>query len=264
MTPPVGSSYLAFLGWAVGVPTLAVAVLAWRRGGLRTPADVAGVGALVLIALGYTFVWDGYLIERGVWWYGDGVVTARVAAIPLGELSFFLLQTALTGYWLHVVDPPVQPTRPATGWVRPVGLLAIVSLELAGLALSYTTAGYYLGSILLWGSPILGVLWILGGPHVWRRRRGAAVAIVVPTAYLWAVDWVAIDRGLWTISPTHSTGVAIAGLPVEEMVFFLVTNTLIVFGLLLYRWVIGRAKRDGLVAGLAGLLPRGGVGASTE
>jgi lycopene cyclase domain-containing protein len=262
--PPVDSSYLVFLGCAVGVPTLVVALLAWRLGGLRTPTDVAGVGALVLIAFGYTFVWDGYLIERGVWWYGNGVVTARVGVIPLGELAFFALQTALTGCWLHAIDPPVEPTRPATASARPVGLLVIAALELAGLVLSYTTAGYYLGYILLWGCPILGFLWVLGGPLVRRRRRSAAVAILVPTAYLWTIDRVAIGRGLWTISPTHSTGVAVAGLPVEEMVFFLVTNTLIVFGLLLYRWVIGRAERDGLVAGLVGLFPRGGVGAAAE
>jgi lycopene cyclase domain-containing protein len=258
--PPVTSSYLAYLAVTVGVPLLVVAVLARVRGGLRTPTDALGVVILMGIAFAYTFAWDAYLIERGVWWYGDGVVTDRVRGVPLGELSFFLLQTALTGLWLYALDPSPDPSRPAAVRSRPVGLLVLAVAEAVGLALFYTTQGYYLGYILLWACPILGFLWVLGGPVLWRCRRTVAAAILVPTAYLWVVDRVAIGAGLWTISSTYSTGVHVAGLPVEEMAFFLVTNTLVVFGLILYRWVLARAERHGLVGGIRGLVPRAGVG----
>jgi lycopene cyclase domain-containing protein len=255
-------SYLAFLAATVGGPTLVAAAVARWRGRLRTRADALGVAALACIAFCYTVVWDGYLIERGVWWYGEGVVTARVWTIPLGELAFFVLQTTLTCCWLYVLDPAVDPGRPTSVRARPVGLLVVAGLEIVGLALSYTTPGYYLGFVLVWGSPVLGFLWLLGGPILWRRRRVVAAAILVPTVYLWVVDRVAIGLGLWTIAPTYSTGLAVAGLPVEEMAFFLLTNTLVVFGLVLYRWVIARAERIGLRGGLAGLLPRDGVGTS--
>jgi lycopene cyclase domain-containing protein len=260
--PPVTSSYLAYLGVTVGIPLLAVGALAYHRGGLRTPVDALGVGALMAIAFAYTFAWDAYLIERGVWWYGDGVVTGRVRGIPLGELSFFLLQTALTGCWLSVLDPSLDPSRPSTVRSRPVGLLVLAAAEVVGLALFYTTPGYYLGYILLWACPILGFLWVLGGPILWRCRRTLVPAIFVPTGYLWIVDRIAIGQGLWTISSTYSTGIDVAGLPIEEMVFFLVTNVLVVFGLTLYRWVVARAGCHGLLRGLCGLVPRAGVGDS--
>ncbi|WP_251329555.1 lycopene cyclase domain-containing protein [Haloplanus pelagicus] len=256
----VTSTYLAYLTVTVGGPLLVVAALARYRGGLRTPVDALGVGVLMVIAFSYTFAWDGYLIERGVWWYGEGVVTARVSGIPIGELAFFLLQTALTGLWLYVIDPSPDPSRPTAVRSRPVGLLSIVGLELAGLVLFYTSSGYYLGYILLWGMPIVGFLWVLGGPLIWRLRRPVALAILVPTVYLWIVDRVAIGLGLWTISPTHSTGFQVFGLPVEEMAFFLLTNVLVVFGLVLYQWVVARTDRHDLVEGFRGLVPRGGVG----
>jgi len=112
----------------------------------------------------------------------------------------------------------------------------------------------------VWGAPILGFLWFLGGPVIWRTRRVVAVAILLPTGYLWIVDRVAIGLDLWSISSTYTTGLAVAGLPIEEMVFFLVTNTLVVFGLTLYLWVVARTERQSLLASLRGLLPRGGVG----
>jgi hypothetical protein len=258
----VTSTYLAYLAVTVGLPAVGVAAYARRRGALRSRVDALGVAALVAIAFSYTFAWDGYLIERGVWWYGEGVVTARVWVVPVGELSFFVLQTALTGFWLYVLDPSVDPVRPSSVRARPVGLLVVAALELAGLALYYTTSGHYLGYVLLWGAPILGFLWFLGGPVIWRARRAVVPAVVAPTVYLWVVDRIAIGLGLWTISATYSTGLHVAGLPIEEMVFFLVTNALVVFGLVLYQWVVARTESRSLVRSLLGLIPRGGVGRS--
>jgi len=253
------TSYLAYLAVTVLGPLVAVAALAWRRGRLRGRTDALGVAALVAIAVSYTFVWDGFLIRRGVWWYGEGVVAARLGVVPVGELSFMVLQTGLTGLWLYAIDPPLSTERPTAVGVRGAGLILIALLELGGLVLAFTTSGYYLGYILTWSGPILGFLWFVGGPVLWRSRRAVALAIAVPTGYLWVVDWVAIRRGLWTISTDYSTGVTVAGLPAEEMVFFLVTNCLVVFGLLLYRWVALRAESRGLAVALLGLLPRTGV-----
>ena len=54
------------------------------------------------------------------------------------------------------------------------------------------------------------------------------------TLYLGAVDAVAIDAGTWTIDPAQSLEIYLGGvLPLEEFTFFLVTNTLVAFGMTL-------------------------------
>ena len=60
---------------------------------------------------------------------------------------------------------------------------------------------------------------------VYRRPRRwlAAVAPVFLVFCLW--DWLAIRRGHWSYSSTYLTGVELAGVPLEELVFFVVVPT---------------------------------------
>ena len=60
---------------------------------------------------------------------------------------------------------------------------------------------------------------------VYRRPRRwlAALVPVFLVFNLW--DWVAIRRGHWTYSPRYTTGINLLGLPLEELVFFLVVPT---------------------------------------
>ena len=60
---------------------------------------------------------------------------------------------------------------------------------------------------------------------VYRRPRRwlAALVPVFLVFNLW--DWVAIRRGHWTYSARYTTGIRLLGLPLEELVFFLVVPT---------------------------------------
>ena len=60
---------------------------------------------------------------------------------------------------------------------------------------------------------------------VYRRPRRwlAALVPVFLVFNLW--DWVAIRRGHWTYSPRYTTGIVLHGLPLEELVFFVVVPT---------------------------------------
>jgi lycopene cyclase domain-containing protein len=109
--------------------------------------------------------------------------------------------------------------------------------------------------ILVWAAPVVAFLWAVGGPVIWRYRRVVAIAVTVPSVYLWAADRFAIDSGLWTISTDYSTGVHLLGLPVEEAIFFVLTNVLVVQGLLLFDWVVARAGERGPAYAVAGLVP---------
>lgn len=60
---------------------------------------------------------------------------------------------------------------------------------------------------------------------VYRRpwRWLAAVLPVFVGFTLW--DWVAIRRAHWTYSQRYTTGIELLGLPLEELVFFVVVPT---------------------------------------
>jgi 15-cis-phytoene synthase/lycopene beta-cyclase len=55
---------------------------------------------------------------------------------------------------------------------------------------------------------------------------------VLSTIYLWIVDTIALHRGTWSIGSGTKLGANLwPGLEIEEAVFFLVTNMMVVFGL---------------------------------
>ena len=96
----------------------------------------------------------------------------------------------------------------------------------------------YLVHLLAWALPLvalqLGVL-------VWRyRARTPAIlrAVVPPalgvTVWLVAADQLAIRAGVWEFGPGKHLGIYLGAVPVEEALFFLLTNLLVVLGLALF------------------------------
>ena len=72
--------------------------------------------------------------------------------------------------------------------------------------------------------------------------------------YLGAADAVAIHAGTWTIDPAQSLEIYLGGvLPLEEFIFFLVTNTLVAFGMTL---VLARDSQARTPQGLQKLIAR--------
>jgi lycopene cyclase domain-containing protein len=95
----------------------------------------------------------------------------------------------------------------------------------------------YLVLILVWAMPIVVIQWLLGTDLLLRRWKVLIPGILLPTLYLTFVDSFALHTGTWTISPQQSLNLflPVIGVPIEEAVFFLVTNTLIIQGLILFR-----------------------------
>lgn len=216
-----------------------------------------GVAVVTLVAVIYTTPWDNYLISQGVWGYGDGQTFAHLGLAPVGEYVFFVLQPLLTATWLGQLTlragwPEPELLRRAANGSRTIdfgvlsvgprllGGLAGVGIGIAGGALLTTQSTFYLGAILAWSAPVLTLQWVVGTPQLWHQRRTLLLGVGVPTLYLWVIDRVALATGIWHISPDYTTGYAIFGLPIEEAVFFAVTNLFVVQGLLLFRWVMDR------------------------
>jgi len=205
----------------------------------------AGAVVITAVAIAYTTPWDNYLISRGVWWYGDGTTLLTLGHAPVEEYLFVLVQPWITALWLAHLDFP-------TGWPeasRPVawraGALAVAAvIGLVGWQSLGVDGTFYLGAILAWAAPVLALQWLVGAPQLWARRRTVALGTLLPTLYLCVVDRVAIEYGIWVLSGQYTTGITVAGLPIEEATFFLVTNLFVVQGLVLYRLVMARFDGD--------------------
>lgn len=277
-------TYFGFLALFLGVPLAVLALpLArrWRRqghAGLGRTRPPAWLGILLhaLIALIYTTPWDNYLVATRVWWYDPALVTGiTLGYVPLEEYAFFVLQPVLSGFWLlfwapylppHV--PPRAPARPAAVRWRAGAIGAVTILWLAALILlaSGWAPGTYLALELGWALPVILVQLWFGGDILWHNRRLAAAAILPLTLYLSAADALAVAFGTWTINPDSSLGILLGGvLPVEELVFFLLTNTLVTFGLILLLAPESRNRAQAIRRELAGgRFPPSGLGGDSR
>jgi lycopene beta-cyclase len=226
--------WLVWLAWGALRARRAGRPVAGRLGSDR--AAWFGLGALSLVALGYTLPWDRALIAQGVWGYPPGRVLAHLGGVPVEEIAFFLIQTWGVGLVLFALGRgTVGVPRPGrTGSLpRWIGAAAALGGAGAGLLLWPTEAGRYLGLILVWSMPVVAVQWAFGGDLLWRRRGLLAWSVALPTLWLWWADRLAIGWSIWWISPHLTVGWRPFGLPVEEAVFFLVASTLVAGGLLL-------------------------------
>jgi putative membrane protein len=263
-------TYFGVLAIFVLPPLLVLAWLTWRELRWRDPLAYFVVGALVVVALLYTTPWDNYLVATGVWWYDPTLVTGvTLGWVPIEEYIFFILQTLLTGLWALWVQARTprsetfgeqkkqvlgeQRKRALCEWGR-WSFLTTSGKAFFGhpwrSGVLFIGGGLWCGALALWRIPwppvtylALILSWamlpmmvqlLFGADILWADRSRLWIAIAPPTLYLWLVDFLAIRSGTWTLDPAQTLGLALGGvLAVEEMLFFLVTNVLIVFGVFL-------------------------------
>ena len=216
--------------------------LAPRRDRGRQRRATAGIAILVAIAYAYTVPWIAYMIRRGAWSYADGAVLIRALSIPLGEYLFVAIQTLVVAFALHRLGfDPTFRDGDFDRVPRAAGALAGIGMLGGGLWLvSLDPSLLYLGGLIAWVGPVLALQWAVGWPYLLARWRTYLVGITAPTVYLWIADRVALASGVWILSDEYTTGLSLLGLPIEEALFFLVTNAFVIQGLLLYPWVVDR------------------------
>jgi 15-cis-phytoene synthase/lycopene beta-cyclase len=196
---------------------------------------------LITIAVVATIPWDSYLIRHNVWSYPpDAIIGPTFWSIPAEELFFFVIQTYNTCLLYQLLHKPLLHAEYLlpSSWVAP-GLYRLIQVVILDLALvgflmvSYGGPGTYMGLILTWVCPFALFTWTVGGLFmITLPRTSTVIPIVLPTLYLWAVDEMALGRGTWAIESGTKLGLTVWGsLDVEEAVFFLATNVLVVFGL---------------------------------
>jgi lycopene beta-cyclase len=230
-------TYLSFLILFVILPSVIMGIL-FRR--FLTRFWWGCIGLLALIAVIWTTPWDNYLVANNVWWYDPRLVLGIVIGyVPLEEYSFFVLQTIFTGILLAGIIGfsrlPVGPLRALPWYIRVLPALPLLVL-VGALLVSGNQRFNYLILSLGWLSLLpFTIQWVFGLDILLQRWRMMLLAILIPTLWLTAMDTIALAAGTWTIDPAQTVGIHLPGgiVPLEEGLFFLLTNTLIVQGLLL-------------------------------
>lgn len=244
--PPL--TYLELLAVFVGPPIVILGLLTYYRNGTWSgKRPYSGLALLLFLALVYTTPWDNLMIAEGVWWYSEGTTVVHFWEAPLGEYLFFLFQPMLAVLWLFQFPKVTDMSLIGIPlWSRLVGIGAGLSVSVVGFLLVGSQSTYYMGAILFWAGPILAIQWGFGWPYLLKIPGTVAIGILVPTLYLCVIDRIALGMGIWVISETHTTGLTLLGLPVEEALFFFLTNVFAVQTLVMYMWLWDRVDRDEL------------------
>ena len=207
----------------------------------------------VVVAVVYTTPWDNYLVATRVWWYNPGLVTGFVIGyVPIEEYTFFVLQTLLTAAFLLLIArhrpmwTPVQLT--SSEWKRKTatGLLAVLWVIFAVILVVGWKPGTYLALLMVWALPPLMIQTGFGADILWHYRRYIVPTVVFMTLYLAVADKLAISSGTWTINPEQSLNIFVFGtLPIEELIFFFMTNVLVAVGITLASSTFSKARVEG-------------------
>jgi lycopene cyclase domain-containing protein len=256
-------TYFAFLLQFILVPILIFLVLYYwdcqnntQIHGFRNGRAVwVGIGVHVFMAVIYTTPWDNYLVATNVWYYNPSLVTGLVLGyVPIEEYTFFVLETLLAGlcWWFLARHLPAVSARKTTNPNQILvylssGLLALLWLLFTWLFFFGAAKWTYLSIILFWALPPIFIQLLFGADILWRYRNLVFWSITIPGTYLSLMDIVALKETTWSISATQTTGILFFGiLPLEEVVFFFLTNTLITFGMTLLLANVSQERFAGL------------------
>ena len=248
-------TYFGFLLRFLFIPILIFLTVAYwdnknnrQISGFRNGRAVwAAIGIHILLAVIYTTPWDNYLVATGVWYYNPDLVTGIVLGyVPIEEYTFFVVETILAGLWWWFLARRIaltpNPSPSGRGEFIPNKLLVYLPTCLFGVLwllatylLFFGTATWtYLSIILFWALPPIILQVLFGADILWHYRKLVFWAIFVPGTYLSLVDIVALKDTTWSISASQTTGILLFGiLPIEEVLFFFITNVLLAFGMTL-------------------------------
>ncbi|KAI1824331.1 hypothetical protein F4861DRAFT_506442 [Xylaria intraflava] len=214
---------------------------------LLTRLDLYKILISILIAFFAALPWDSYLVRRGIWTFQPNVILGpKLFAVPAEEIFFFIIQTYITALFYILANKAVLHAQFLTNregasagarHIRRLGqVLLFAALVTGAILVGKGERGTYLGLILIWACPFLLASLTLSGYFFLQLPVACiAVPISLPTLYLWVVDELALSHGTWVITSATKLGWNMWGsLVLEEAIFFLLSNFLIVFSLIAF------------------------------
>ena len=264
-------TYAEFLLLFLVAPLAALIAVLRRR--LIDWRFLALAGGLTLVALLYMAPWDHTAAVWGLWSWAPGRTWGlRWWNVPPEEYLFCLLEALLastliyaTLLWRRRISPATSPEPPNPHAApdeahdadeqperseRTAG--AHASLGVALVAAAQITVGAhwaYLPFLLVWALPVVAIQWALGGRYLWRERGVWPWVALGLCAYFTLADAVAIAAGVWSFDTHALVGVALGPVPLEEILFYLLTSLMVTQGFVTL-WY-GYADRETLRAALS-------------
>ena len=102
----------------------------------------------------------------------------------------------------------------------------------------------YLVHLLSWALPFivlqLGLLIFYFRERAGQVLRAALVPALVMGVYLSVADHLAIREGIWSFGEGKHLGIYIGAVPLEELLFFLLTSVMVALGLTLFAALFAR------------------------
>jgi lycopene cyclase domain-containing protein len=241
-------TYFGFLLRFLAIPILVFLAITYRDNqinrqilGFRNGRAVwIAIAIHIALAVLYTTPWDNYLVATGVWYYNPDLVTGKlIGYVPVEEYTFFVMETILSGLWwwflARRLSPPRQQFKPNKTIVYSLAsVLIVLWLIFTYLFFFGDPKWTYLSITLLWALPAILPQLLFGADILWHYRKLVFWGIFVPGLYLSLMDIFALTDTTWSISNAQTTGILSFGiLPLEEVVFFFITNVLIINGMTL-------------------------------
>jgi lycopene cyclase domain-containing protein len=178
-----------------------------------------------------------------------------IGYVPIEEYTFFVLETILSGLWWWFLAGRISlPPSSSSGFTPNKKLIYLSTSTLALLWLIFTWLFFfgdmqwtYLSIILFWALPPIVLQLLFGADILWHYRKLVFWSFFIPGLYLSLTDIVALTDTTWSISPSQTTGVLFLGvLPLEEVLFFFITNVLITFGITLLLANVSQERLAGI------------------
>lgn len=239
-------TYADFLLIFLISPLVALGVILRRR--LLDRRFLALAGGLTLVALIYMAPWDHTAAVWGLWTWAPGRTwDARWWDVPPEEYLFCILEALLGSALIYAVllwrgraASAMRPQREA----RPLRVDVATTLMALVVAATAQVGWAYLPFLLVWALPIIGIQWALGGRYLWRERRVWPWVALGLCAYFTLADAIAISAGVWKFDARALTGIALGPVPLEEILFYLLTALMVTQGFITL-WY-GYADREAL------------------
>lgn len=86
---------------------------------------------------------------------------------------------------------------------------------------------HYFVHLVGWTGPLIGLQWVIGWRVFRRNLRVVFAPALIATAFFAVTDSVAVRDHLWFFDERQILGWRIGILPVEEVLFFLLTSLLV-------------------------------------